>query len=173
MKPTLDELYETCNGDTRVAPRVAESSWPPAWLRELADELSPEKPPDAAAKPEVAAFQPRPVDQWLPRPRELATWPVEHRQKWGVLANDLEDQGTPFPESERRAYHQVKTEIETPENPAGAQACVHRQNRSFDGAPIQPPQCRETEMQVEHKADSISPQRPDSSDPALSRRLFH
>jgi hypothetical protein len=48
-------------------------------------------------------------DKWR-RPPELATWPVEYREKWGRLANQFEDEGISFPESERRAFQQVKAE---------------------------------------------------------------
>jgi hypothetical protein len=47
---------------------------------------------------------------WPPRPRELAKWPIERRQRWGELANKLEDKGVEWPESERRAFEQVKAE---------------------------------------------------------------
>ena len=33
-------------------------------------------------------------------------------EQWGLLANRLEDQGVPFPDSERRAFDQVKAEME-------------------------------------------------------------
>ncbi len=64
----------------------------------------------ATHKPALLALlsgveQPAP---WPPRPAELADWPVERREEWGRLANQLEDEGTPFPESERRAFDQVK-----------------------------------------------------------------
>jgi hypothetical protein len=45
---------------------------------------------------------------WPPRPAELANWPVDRRQRWGELANRLEADGVPFPESERRAFREVK-----------------------------------------------------------------
>src|SRR5262249_8978933 len=53
-----------------------------------------------------------PTKPWPPRPPELARWPIEWREKWGRLANQLEDEGVPFPESERRAFQQVKAERE-------------------------------------------------------------
>jgi hypothetical protein len=49
---------------------------------------------------------------WPPRPAELARWPLEWRQRWGLLANKLEDQGLKFPECERRAFDQIKAEKE-------------------------------------------------------------
>jgi hypothetical protein len=52
---------------------------------------------------------------WPPRPRELAGWPVRWRQRWGELANRFEEvDGIPFPESERRAFDQVKAQMEVP-----------------------------------------------------------
>jgi hypothetical protein len=47
-----------------------------------------------------------------PAPAELAEWPVEWRAKWGWLANELQDQGIPWPEHERQAFYQVKAEME-------------------------------------------------------------
>ena len=49
---------------------------------------------------------------WPPRPAELAEWPVEWRAKWGVRANELQDQGVGWPEHERRAFVEVKAERE-------------------------------------------------------------
>jgi hypothetical protein len=49
---------------------------------------------------------------WPPRPAELAEWPLEWRQRWGLLANELEDAGTSFPECERQAFARVKAEME-------------------------------------------------------------
>ena len=40
---------------------------------------------------------------WPPRPAELSGWSIDLRQRWGELANELEDQGVMFPESERKA----------------------------------------------------------------------
>jgi hypothetical protein len=34
---------------------------------------------------------------WPPRPAELASWPIAWREKWGRLANALQDQGVPWP----------------------------------------------------------------------------
>jgi hypothetical protein len=48
---------------------------------------------------------------WLPRPPELAEWPVERRQQWGELANELEDANIPWPEHERQAYEQIRAEV--------------------------------------------------------------
>jgi hypothetical protein len=52
------------------------------------------------------------VPPWPPRPAQLVTWPVPLRQRWGELANALENQGVPFPDSERRAFAQVRSEEE-------------------------------------------------------------
>jgi hypothetical protein len=52
-----------------------------------------------------------PDPPWPPRPLELSRWPVAWRAKWGLLANELEGQGVPFPECERRAFERVKAEI--------------------------------------------------------------
>jgi hypothetical protein len=62
-----------------------------------------ENPPDDA---DLAATP------WPPRPVELARWPVEWRAKWGVRANELQDQGVPWPEHERRAFDMVRAERE-------------------------------------------------------------
>jgi hypothetical protein len=48
---------------------------------------------------------------WPPRPQELAAWPVAWREKWSRLANRLEDEGVPFPESERRAFHEIRASL--------------------------------------------------------------
>jgi hypothetical protein len=54
-------------------------------------------------------------EPWPPRPAELASWSVEWRERWGRLANDLQDRGVPWPEHERRAFDQVKAEKDAPE----------------------------------------------------------
>jgi len=56
---------------------------------------------------------------WSPRRppavvAEIGNWPIPWRQRWGELCNALEDEGVQFPESERLAYNQVKTEMEDP-----------------------------------------------------------
>jgi hypothetical protein len=48
---------------------------------------------------------------WPPRPAELSGWSIDRRQRWGELANRLEDEGVMFPESERQAFMQVKAEV--------------------------------------------------------------
>jgi hypothetical protein len=49
---------------------------------------------------------------WPPRAPELAEWPLEWRRRWGLRANELQDQGVSWPEHERRAFDQVKAEME-------------------------------------------------------------
>jgi hypothetical protein len=48
---------------------------------------------------------------WPPRPAELAGWPIARRERWGQLANELQDQGVHWPEDERLAFEKVKAEI--------------------------------------------------------------
>jgi hypothetical protein len=48
---------------------------------------------------------------WPPRPDELAHWPIPWRERWGRLANELQDQGVPWPEYERLAFGQAKAEL--------------------------------------------------------------
>lgn len=67
--------------------------------------------PDPAGLPEGAA-DPGPPP-WPPRPAELADWPVEWRQRWGRLANEMQDQGIPWPEHERAAFERIKAERDT------------------------------------------------------------
>jgi hypothetical protein len=45
---------------------------------------------------------------WPPRPDELRSWPVGWRERWGMLANDLEARGIPWPQSEAEAFRRVK-----------------------------------------------------------------
>ena len=42
---------------------------------------------------------------------ELARWPIPWRQRWGELANELEDQDLRFPESEREAFRRIKAQM--------------------------------------------------------------
>jgi len=56
---------------------------------------------------------------WTPRRppavvAEIGSWPIPWRQRWGELCNQFEDEGVPFPESERHAHHQVKAEMGEP-----------------------------------------------------------
>jgi hypothetical protein len=41
----------------------------------------------------------------------VATWPVEWRERWGRLANDLMDAGRPWPADEAEAYAIVGDEL--------------------------------------------------------------
>jgi hypothetical protein len=120
------------NAVSRVADAIETEGLPAAVAFLLFDELWTET--DPAAVPQVeevvrremegtasdlgvvvpvridsSAPQPAP---WPPRPAELAHWPVEWRAKWGVRANELQDQGVPWPEHERQAFHQIKAEME-------------------------------------------------------------
>ena len=70
---------------------------------------------------------------WPPRPTELADWPIPRRQRWGELANAFEDQGVPFPESERRAFEASQSRED--------HAHVTDQSSSI-GAPSEPIVCR-------------------------------
>jgi hypothetical protein len=42
---------------------------------------------------------------------ELAWWPIPWRKRWGELANELEDQGLEFPESEHEAFRRIKAQM--------------------------------------------------------------
>jgi hypothetical protein len=46
--------------------------------------------------------------QWLSRPDEMADWPIPWREKWRRRANELRDQGCPWPVDEWQAYHETK-----------------------------------------------------------------
>jgi hypothetical protein len=83
--------------------------------------LTPEaKAALAAHKPALLATLAGVADPpWSPRRppavvEEIGGWPIPWRQRWGELCNQFEDEGVPFPESERLAYNQVKTEMEAP-----------------------------------------------------------
>jgi hypothetical protein len=43
---------------------------------------------------------------------QLAGWPIEWRERWGRLANALEDEGGSFPKSEFEAFTRIKREME-------------------------------------------------------------
>ena len=74
--------------------KAALATHKPALLARLADPpWSPRRPPAVV--------------------EEIGGWPIPWRQRWGELCNAFEDEGVPFPESERRAYDEVKTEMET------------------------------------------------------------
>jgi hypothetical protein len=51
---------------------------------------------------------------WPPRPNELADWPIPWRERWGEVANALQDTGVPWPEHERLAFDQIKDEMAKP-----------------------------------------------------------
>ena len=42
---------------------------------------------------------------------DLARWTIEGRLAWGLRANELEEQGVKFPESEKQAYLDVAGEV--------------------------------------------------------------
>jgi hypothetical protein len=97
----------------RVAPRGARgeiSAWPPPWMTENVVPAEAVSAPEALS-PTIAEVVPATSKPpWPPRPVELAEWPTDLRQRWGELANRLEDEGVPFPESERQAFMQVNAE---------------------------------------------------------------
>jgi hypothetical protein len=43
-----------------------------------------------------------------PRLQELATWTSDWREAWGRRANELNEQGVPWPEHEVRAFDEVR-----------------------------------------------------------------
>lgn len=43
-----------------------------------------------------------------PRLKELASWTSDWREAWGRRANDLEEEGVPWPDHEVRAFDEVK-----------------------------------------------------------------
>jgi hypothetical protein len=65
-------------------------------------------PPAETTKTLSAVFA---GSKWPPRPVELAHWPDEWREQWGRLANALEDNGIPFPDSEAQAFAAIKQEM--------------------------------------------------------------
>jgi hypothetical protein len=77
--------------------------------------------PAEPAKPSSAGFagsrRGESSEPWSPRRppavvEEIGDWPIPWRQRLGELSNQFEDEGVPFPDSERHAYHQVKAEME-------------------------------------------------------------
>jgi hypothetical protein len=48
---------------------------------------------------------------WPPRPEYLANWPIPYRERWGRIANELQDRGIPWPDHERLAFVQVEMEM--------------------------------------------------------------
>jgi hypothetical protein len=59
----------------------------------------------------LATLGEAPSAPWPPRPAELAGWPVEWRARWGRRANELQDEGIPWPEHERRAFVEIQAEM--------------------------------------------------------------
>jgi hypothetical protein len=51
-----------------------------------------------------------------PRPAELGAWPADLREARGHTSTCYEDSGVPFPESERRAFAEVKAELQAIES---------------------------------------------------------
>jgi hypothetical protein len=83
-------------------------SWKPGWLFD-----QPQTSPEFSSEPDCNLAKETNRDPvvttWPPRPSELATWSASKRQQWGELANRLELEGVTFPESEQRAFEQLKT----------------------------------------------------------------
>jgi hypothetical protein len=65
----------------------------------LVDESAPVQPPESDEST---------ASTWPPRPEELAKWSLAWRERWGRLANELEDSGVPWPECERQAFDRMK-----------------------------------------------------------------
>ncbi len=49
--------------------------------------------------------------QYLSRPDEMADWPIPWREEWRRRANELRDQGCPWPVDEWQAYHETKAAL--------------------------------------------------------------
>ena len=62
-----------------------------------------------AGPPEAAEPDPPP---WATSSAELAGWPLVWRRRWGRRANELQDEGVPWPEQGRRAFVEVKAEMD-------------------------------------------------------------
>jgi hypothetical protein len=85
--------YKAPAGALTPEVKAALATHKPALLARLADPpWSPRRPPAVV--------------------EEIGAWPIPWRQRCGELCNAFEDEGVPFPESERRAYHRVKAEGE-------------------------------------------------------------
>jgi hypothetical protein len=65
---------------------------------------------DLLALLEHEATAPSEPATWPPRSLELATWPVSWRERWGRLANRLEDGGMNWNDAEREAFRRLKAE---------------------------------------------------------------
>ncbi|WP_406699149.1 hypothetical protein V5E97_09745 [Singulisphaera sp. Ch08] len=48
-----------------------------------------------------------PFHSWPPRPKQLASWPLKKRERWGRRANQLEDEGLGWRTAEHKAYLEV------------------------------------------------------------------
>jgi hypothetical protein len=85
--------------------RPVSAGWPPAWMQA-------ELPPPAEKTEGVGGSPPEGAERpWPPRPPELAYWSPELRERWGRRANELEGRGVEFPESERRAFAEIKASL--------------------------------------------------------------
>lgn len=65
--------------------------------------------------------EPPPIRLRPPRLAELATWTTAWRERWGHRANQLQDEGVPWPDHEVQAFDEInaaKTRSEKPEEPA-------------------------------------------------------
>jgi hypothetical protein len=45
---------------------------------------------------------------WLSRPDEMADWPIPWREKWRRRADQLREEGCPWPVDEWQAFHETK-----------------------------------------------------------------
>jgi hypothetical protein len=105
MSYMATKAYSTRNALLREAPRSA-ATWPPPWLtpsQTLVETVTADLP--AADKHDFSHDS----VTIATRPAELATWPLALRERWGVHAAELEILGTPFPESERKAFEFLKS----------------------------------------------------------------
>jgi hypothetical protein len=93
----IDRLDAT---DAPDPPDPAPSKVPPSGVVE----------PSTPSPSETEAPAIRPL--WPPRPPELAGWPIAWRERWGRLANSLQDQGVLWPDYERLAFERTKAEVE-------------------------------------------------------------
>ncbi len=105
---TLPELQSCLDSlGVKLSPRLVVDAPAGVMTAELRDALAAHKPALLrllADRPAEPAWPPA----WPPRPAELAEWPVEWRGRWGRRANELQDQGIPWPDHERQAFIEVK-----------------------------------------------------------------
>jgi TubC N-terminal docking domain len=104
-KNELIEFFTT--GRFAVDPTLADPPAPPFYVSR--DGVVSKDRPEQFPKPTDVPSQ---VPPWPPRPAELAHWPIPWRQRWGELANKLQDRGVPWPEHERQAFDLVKADKE-------------------------------------------------------------